>query len=51
MQRMQGETIVKVPTILEAREMCAHEGHIPRSILADNGFTYETICGRCGDAL
>lgn len=27
---------------------CEEGGHVPRRALADNGFTYETLCARCG---
>ena len=27
--------------------MCKENGHKPMRVIADNGFTYETICGRC----
>lgn len=38
-----GETDVQeLPT-------CAETGHKPTLVIADNGFTYESVCGRCGE--
>lgn len=34
-----------------AADFCLTHGCSPRRALADNGFTYEIICGRCGKLL
>lgn len=39
------------PTIELARETCKDRGHMPERVISDHGFTYDTICGRCGKEL
>lgn len=34
--------------ILEDLPDCSEIGHQPTLVIADNGFTYVWVCGRCG---
>lgn len=45
------EEVLFEPTAELAAVTCATYGCDPKLVLADNGFTHETICGRCGNSL
>lgn len=45
------EELLFEPTTELAADMCLESGHMPTSTIADNGFTYEVTCARCGDPL
>lgn len=45
------EELLFEPTLELAADMCMESGHMPRTTVADNGFTYETTCARCGELI
>lgn len=42
------EEILFEDSLKMALEMCGEFGHNLTRVIADNGFTYDIICGRCG---
>lgn len=42
------EEILSEITAEMAQQTCDTLGHFPQRTIADNGFTYQTVCGRCG---
>lgn len=39
------------PTLEDSLSECTASGHMPSRTIADNGFTYEITCARCGEPL
>lgn len=48
---LQDDVEVTEPTEEMAKAMCDEHGHMPHRVVADNGFTYECVCIRCGKLL
>lgn len=51
LEDLQDDVEVTEPTQEMTQAMCNEHGHIPHRVVADNGFTYECVCIRCGKPL